>query len=107
MKHIPIIIFFLLSAILMIGPCVSAETLTSVEEGEFVSDMLFGTVVTVLLVTALNIIGLRGRFLLLQIMAFIGLIFSIPFLWQDIPFYIPLMVVATLGNIAILLKGVF
>lgn len=73
--------------------------------GEEITDDMFGFIIVILLITGLNILGTKTGYLMLSIFAILGMIIAIPMLWQNDPVYIALMIVMTLGNIALLVYG--
>lgn len=73
--------------------------------GETISDEMFGFVIVVLLITLLNYIGIKLRFLMLSLFAFLSMFFAIGLLWQNDNVYITLMICMVLSNIALLVYG--
>lgn len=73
--------------------------------GEEITDDMFGFIIVVLLITGLNILGTKTGYLMLSLFAILGMVIAIPMLWQNDPVYIAIMLVMTLGNIALLVYG--
>ena len=73
--------------------------------GETISDEFLGYIILLLLVTGMNIYGLKISSGLLQVFAFIGLLVALPMVWLGTDIGNAIMLVAVLGNLAILIKG--
>lgn len=76
-----------------------------VSGGENISDAFLGFVIVLILTLVMNIYGYQRNIPLLQIFAVLGLLFAITIIWVNDPIYISLMVLAVLGNMALLIKG--
>lgn len=73
--------------------------------GEEITDDMFGFIIVILLITGLNIMGMKTGYLMLSVFAILGMIIAIPALWVNDPLYITLMMVTALGNVAMLAYG--
>lgn len=73
--------------------------------GVEITDDMFGLVIIILLITALNIIGTKTGYLMISIFAVLGMVFIIPLLWVNAPINISLMMIMVLGNVALLVYG--
>lgn len=77
----------------------------SIGGSEFMSDTMFGFALVVGLITVMNYIGIKLRFLMLSLFAFLSMFFAIGLLWQNDNVYITLMICMVLSNIALLVYG--
>jgi hypothetical protein len=62
-------------------------------------------VIILMVITMFNLIGYKMRIPLLQVMGIIGLVFTVPYMFTDDPLVTALLVVVTLGNLAIVAAG--
>lgn len=77
----------------------------SIGGSEFMSDTMFGFALVVGLITVMNYIGIKLRFLMVSLFAFLSMFFAIALLWQNDNVYITLMICMVLSNIALLVYG--
>lgn len=109
-KLIIFLIILLLSSFIFIPFNVKAYTNITVSDisiggSEFMSDTMFGFALVVGLITVMNYIGIKLRFLMLSLFAFLSMFFAIGLLWQNDNVYITLMICMVLSNIALLVYG--